>query len=399
MKKVLITMHSMHIGGIETSLIGLLNAFDYTRIQVSLMVFQHQGELMPLIPKEVRLLSYDYRYDVYAVPLRKLLFSRNFMRGVLKIISRLELNFLNKFGVLGKGVWSKTQYLEKYLMPFFPNIKGEYDLCLAFSCAHAITINKVNAKVKAGWIHTDYDKLTPVESIDINNYSRLDYIVTVSEGCQTAFLNHYPQFLDKTIVIENVLSKEFIHEQSVEQDVEKEMPANNGEVRLLSIGRFGHAKNFDNIPEICRSLIELGCKIKWYIVGYGNDEQLILDKINELGMSDLVIILGKKENPYPYIKACDIYIQPSRYEGKAVTVREAQLLGKPVVITDFATSQCQLRDAEDGIIVPMDNKKCADGIAGLINDSSLRSRLIQSCLKGDYANQSELSKIYRLMEI
>lgn len=86
-------------------------------------------------------------------------------------------------------------------------------------------------------------------------------------------------------------------------------------------------------------------------------------KITEAGMQERVIILGKKDNPYPYMRACELYVQPSRYEGKAVTVREAQLLGKPVVITSYATSASQLEDGVDGVVVPMDNAGCAAGIA------------------------------------
>ena len=71
----------------------------------------------------------------------------------------------------------------------------------------------------------------------------------------------------------------------------------------------------------------------WYVVGYGGDELLIRKAIAETGMEKHFVLVGKQINPYPYIKACDIYVQPSRYEGKAVTVREAQILGKSVAIT------------------------------------------------------------------
>ena len=115
-------------------------------------------------------------------------------------------------------------------------------------------------------------------------------------------------------------------------------------------------------------------------------------------MADRVIILGKKENPYPYIKACDLYVQPSRYEGKAVTVREAQMLCKPVVITRYATSASQLEDGVDGVIVPMDNEGCAEGIASVIRDEELQLRLIGNTKARDYTNAEEIKKIYRIME-
>ena len=105
--------------------------------------------------------------------------------------------------------------------------------------------------------------------------------------------------------------------------------------RDIHQSRFCRAKNFDNVPDICRRLCEKGLDIKWYLIGFGGDEALIRQKIREAGMDERVIMLGKKENPYPYIAACDLYVQPSRYEGKCVTVREAQMLGKPVVITRY----------------------------------------------------------------
>ena len=114
-------------------------------------------------------------------------------------------------------------------------------------------------------------------------------------------------------------------------------------------------------------------------------------------MEDRVIILGKKSNPYPYIKKCDIYIQPSRYEGKAVTVLEAQILKKPVIITAFPSSNSQLENKVDGIIVPMDDEGCAKGIANVIRDKELRQQLIDNCAKRDYSNKTEVEKIYKLM--
>ena len=110
------------------------------------------------------------------------------------------------------------------------------------------------------------------------------------------------------------------------------------------------------------------------------------------------MILGKKDNPYPYIAACDLYVQPSRYEGKAVTVREAQMLGKPVVITNYATSASQLEDGVDGIVVPMDNEGCAEGIAALLRSPEKMAQLAENCRERDYSNAQEIEKIYSMME-
>ena len=175
------------------------------------------------------------------------------------------------------------------------------------------------------------------------------------------------------------------------------MPS-DGAVKILSAGRFCDAKNFDNVPDICRRLMENGLDVKWHLIGYGGEEPLIRQKIAEAGMQERVIILGKKDNPYPYMRACDLYVQPSRYEGKAVTVREAQLLGKPVVITSYATSASQLEDGVDGAIVPMDSVGCAAGIAALLRDPARMQQLSENCASRDYTNSAEIEKIYALME-
>jgi len=168
--------------------------------------------------------------------------------------------------------------------------------------------------------------------------------------------------------------------------------------KLLSIGRFSYPKNFDNLPDICRRLVnEHGeVDLKWFIIGFG-DEEPIRRAIAESGMEEHVILLGKKENPYPYIKACDIYVQPSRYEGKSVTVREAQMLCKPVVVTNYPTASSQIQDGIDGVIVPMDNAGCAQGIANVIADIALQQRLIEYLSTHDYGNESEVEKIYELL--
>jgi len=170
-------------------------------------------------------------------------------------------------------------------------------------------------------------------------------------------------------------------------------------MKLLSIGRFTAAKNYDNVPDIAGRVVAYGIEnLKWYIIGYGGEESLIRRKIEEAGMQKHVILLGKRDNPYPYIKACDIYVQPSRYEGKSITVREAQILGKPVVVTAYPTAASQINDGVDGVIVPLDNEGCARGLADFIGNTALQERIKTNLTKGDFANEAEVNKIYELLK-
>ena len=109
-------------------------------------------------------------------------------------------------------------------------------------------------------------------------------------------------------------------------------------------------------------------------------------------------LLGMQDNPYPCIRRADLYVQPSRYEGKCVTVREAQMLEKPVVITRYATSASQLEENVDGIIVPMDNEGCAAGIARLLKEKTVMAAIAANCAQRDYSNRAEVSKVFHLLK-
>lgn len=396
-KKVLILMPSMFIGGAERSLIGLLEAFDYEKYEVDLFLYRHEGEFLKYIPKEVNLLSEVAKYTTFDRPIKDILKSKLFGFGLARLISKLDLFFYCILHREEKDVWKSMQYISKYITPLLPNIQEHYNLAINFLGIHDVLNKKVNADTKLGWIHTDYLKLFPNKKMDRNSINPLDRIVFVSEDCKESFIKVYPEFKNKAMVMENILSKNFIEKQSQELIVDISNK-NNNEKYICSVGRFSKQKNFENIPFICKNLIKENHDIRWFIIGYGSDEELINNNIIEAGMSKYIKVLGKKENPYPYIKLCDIYIQPSRYEGKAVTVREAQILEKPVIITNFATSSSQLYDGIDGVIVPLDNKACADGISKVIDNKELINKLINNMKHIDYENKNEIKKIYDFME-
>ena len=364
-KKVLFIMPSMFIGGAERSLLGLLDSFDYDRYDVDLFLYRHEGEFLTLIPDNVRVLPEKKQYKTFDVPISGLLKSSLFAFGFSRIIGKISQKLHSIVSKEPSGVWMSMQYISKSLQWLLPKIEGKYDCAVSFLGIPDVLLNKVNADVKIAWNHTDYTILNPNHKYDRKLYSKLDYIASVSENCTKQFLSVYPEFEKKAITVENILSERLLNNQAEEKtaDFKKE-----NEIRLLSIGRFSDAKNFDNVPEICKIIKESGLNVKWYLIGYGGDEPIIREKIKEYGMENDVIILGKKVNPYPYIKACDLYVQPSRYEGNCVSVHEAQILHKPVVITNYATSGSQLTDGFDGVVVPMDNQGCAEGIIKVLND-------------------------------
>ena len=395
-KKVLIIMPSMFIGGAERSLLGLLDAFDYNVYDVSLFLYRHEGDFLPFINEHVRVLPAIPEYATFDVPIKDLLFSSKIKFGLLRLLAKINQKKHSKKHSDENGVWMCMQKISQALQNALPEIPGKYDLGIMFLGIADTLVNKVDAKVKIAWNHTDYITLHPDKSYDRKIFQELDYIASVSEESRNQFLSVYPELKNKAIVIENILSPELIRRQAEEEPVG--MKRIEGETILLSVGRYSYAKNFDNVPDICRRIVENGVPVKWYIIGYGGDEAIIQQRIEENSMQDHVILLGKKTNPYPYIKNCDIYVQPSRFEGKCVTVREAQILHKPVVITNYASSKSQLDDGVDGVIVPLDNKQCAEGISAFILNADRQEKVICGTCDKDYSNKAEIEKIVSVLE-
>ena len=376
---------ALELGGIERSLLGLLDSIDYEKYSVDLFLYAHHGTLFPLINENVNLLP----------EVRELAYLRESFAGKIRhgsIVAagkrlRDEIRLKTGKKVSMDDTWAEV------MRRCAPVLTKHYDLALGFFRPFGFLREKVNADVKVGWVHTDYTGANSDDLLDA--YNGLDYIAAVGEGPKKAFCGVVPPYADKVIVIENSLSDTLVRQQA-EGDVILEMPR-DGSIRLLSVGRFCEAKNFDHVPEICRRIREKGLNVTWYLIGFGQDENLIRERIKSSDMKQYVRILGQKDNPYPYMKECDFYVQPSRYEGKCVSVIEAQVLNKPVVITDYLTASEQLEDGVDGVIVPMDDEGCASGIADLLKDQEKQEMLINNTMNRDYSNREEVNKLYSLI--
>lgn len=395
-KRIFIAIHYLEIGGAEISLIGLLNAIDTEQYNVDLFLYSHRGELLKQVPDTVHLLPEIKKYDVIEKPIKEAIQKGFPDIALARLWAKYQFARYAKKNHLKEGS-AILQYVFDAVTPLLPNINPntEYDLAISFLTPHNIVLNKVKAKKKLAWIHTDYTKISVNVEKEIKVWSQFDHIVSISEDVTRSFLTVFPTLAGKIIKIANILSPRTVREKALVSNLG--VPIQIRGINLLSVGRFSLQKNFDNVPDICRRILQEGCEVYWYIVGYGGDEQLIKEKIKEAGMEEHVILLGKQENPYPFIKECDIYIQPSRFEGNAVTVREAQILYKPVIVTNYPTAHSQIKQGVDGIIVPQDNAGCAHEIAQFIKNKELQQKIVGYLKEHDYGNEKEVQKLYSLI--
>ncbi|MGX2961384.1 glycosyltransferase [Peribacillus sp. JNUCC 23] len=397
MKSILISSFDMEVGGVERSLISMLENFDYKSHAVDLMLYRHQGDFLSLIPNKVNLVKEVPQYTTFRKSISETLKAKQYSIAFSRVLSKINADRTGRVKRIAEPGYYQMQLMWKYALPFLPKIDKEYDVAISYLWPHYFIADKVKAKKKIAWIHTDYSTVETNIKMDLKMWNQFDHIIAVSEACKHSFLTKYRELENKVVVIENINSPEFIRKMA-DEEVDNPMIHDN-RFKVVTVARLSHAKGIDHAVKALKELKGKGYDdIAWYVVGYGGDEAIIKDLIKASKLEDSFILLGKKTNPYPYIKEADLYVQPSRYEGKAVTVGEAQILAKPVMITNYTTAKSQVKDGFDGYITGLSVEGIADGIEKLYEDPAIRNELIKNCRKTNYGNNYELSKLYSLID-
>ncbi|MBO1579740.1 glycosyltransferase [Bacillus sp. XF8] len=391
-KNVLFVINNLNCGGAEKSLISLLNTMDYSSYDVDLFLFKHEGLFFNKIPKQVNILEEPSEYQLFDMPIKAAIM-KCLRQGRLDIaLSRVCAGYIFKSE---KNNARCEQRVWRYLSKSLQTISKKYNVAIGYLEKNPVyfCIDNVNANKKIGFIHTDYDKLGMDPNIDMDYFRSLDHIVTVSDECANVLKQRFPIYNDKIGVIHNIVSPSTIHKMSQEKvDIERKG------IKIVSVGRLSHEKGFDLAVEACKNLVETGYEIKWHIIGEGEGRNKLEKMIEENHLQDHFLLLGLKENPYPYIREADIYVQPSRFEGKSIAIDEAKILHKPIVVTNFSTAKDQIENEENGIIVDMDAHSLSEGIKKLIHNEELRNKLIKNLSDEELGTESEIKKLYTLFK-
>lgn len=396
MKKLLISSFDMEVGGVERSLISMLENFDYNNYCVDLMLYRHKGEFMPLVSKKVNILSELPEYATFRKSINQIIKDKQYSIGLSRVLSKVNAILTSKIKKIVEPGYYQMQLMWKYSLPFLPNIVNEYDVAISYLWPHYFIAYKIRAKRKIAWIHTDYSKIETDVNMDIKMWKKFDSIIAVSEECKNAFLKKYSELEKKVLVIENINSPDLVCSMANENIENNPMDKDN-RFKIITVARLTHAKGIDNAVIALKILKDKGMNFAWYIVGYGGDEAMIRELIIKNGLEDSFILLGKKDNPYPFIKKSDLYVQPSRYEGKAVTVTEAKILGKPILITNYSTAAGQVQNYHDGYITELSIEGIVKGIEKLYLNSELRKTISNNCENTTYENNFELQKLYKII--
>ena len=394
-KKILFVINTMGRAGAETALVELLRRIDKTEYSVYLYVLLGQGEMLSQIPEGVKLVNKNIDvHSVHDAEGRKHI-GKKVVKAFVKDTNGIKLfpyMCANGIGMLRKKQILPDKLLWRAISDGAARTTKKFDIAVSYieGAAAYYVADHVNADKKVAFIHVDYEKAGYTRELDRDCYLQFDRIFGVSGEVADVFKKVYPELEGKTDVFHNMLNTEMIKEKSV-----------NGTgftddfkgTRILTVGRLMKQKAFEVSIRACLKLKKQGENIRWYVLGEGDQRNKLEALIKELNLENDFLLLGATDNPYPYMREADLYVHCSRFEGKSIAVQEAQILGKPIIVSDCSGNREQVVPDEDGIICEFKSSSIAKSIRELIHDKEKREYISRNALKKNDGQGEEIKKL------
>lgn len=387
MKKILFVIYSLGYGGAERSLVNLLQELPKDAYEIDLLLFRKQGAFLQQLPENVRVLDTPAELAGLYAPV---------FRAGKQMVTKVTGTVCGKISRRKKKAAAAFRWKHFYGKKI-QNLPGRYDVAVAYVGAEVMYFvrDKVRADRKVVWIHNDYRTAGYSKIDDAPYMADMDAIVSVSEECVEVLRQEFHEYRGKMRYIANITSSKVIRAQA-----ELFQPEEYGgsACNILSVGRLWPQKGFDMAIEAAKILKDKGFEFRWFVVGDGYLRKNLQKQIRNAGLEEEFILLGTRNNPYPYIRNCTILAQTSRYEGKSVVLDEGKILCAPIVNTAYPTAADQILDGKEGLIVEMSPQGIADGIAELLTNPQRRSDFKQYLSEREYGNQQEVEKYCQVLD-
>lgn len=242
---------------------------------------------------------------------------------------------------------------------------NKYDVSICYPYQHQILsiLTRNSSKNSIIFIHSNIEKKYK-EKISKHmrqiRYDKFKKIICVSNDALSSFRKLYPLYKGISTSINNYIDGEKIVYKSKEKIDENYQKTD--EIKFINIARHEEkSKKITRIINSTKKLINEGYKFRVYLIGYGEDTKLYNEKIKQQGLGNTIILLGKKNNPYPYLKNSNCLIMSSAYEGYGIVLDEARVLNVPFISTNVADSKI-LTDNGYGILCENSEKGVYNGM-------------------------------------
>ena len=385
-KKIIFVTQALWIGGIETALVNLLNHLDYEQFDITCLVTENYLQMAKHITPKCRLLVADRHSTVS--------FQKQYRFQRLYDWMEEPQNASKSRRLLWKIL--KAPEMRLYAAYLKEQLKGEhFDTAVIYSDRVAeLTVRGISADRFLMFYHNaEMGKAYH----DGFGYRASEKIVAVSEAQCKKLMVLRPRYADKMLAIPNYVDVEATLEKAGKGSAEAVFPETG--IHIVSCGRLAHQKGFDIAIEACAKLVKMGYSdLHWYILGTGPDKKYLESLIQEYRVADNFHLLGVKSNPFPYMQAAALYVQPSRSEGYSLSVLEARVLACPVVAT-YAAAEEQLTDGVSGTLCETSAEAIAAAVARHLENPELSDnyRKALRAFSFDDVNTKIMQKIESLL--
>lgn len=395
MKRALFVINTLGMGGAEQALINLLRQLEGT-YDCSLYVMLSQGELIHRIPSFVHVLNSSFDDHSVLSNEGRMVIAKNILTSACRHGALLkDIPYILKSAWIMKktGEMHYDKLLWRLVSDSAMNF-GEYDLAVSFieGASAYYVADHVTAKRKACFIHVDYEKAGYKKELDGDTFLKFDRIFAVSEEVLSSFAHMYPQYAFKLQVFHNLIDQDEIRRKAKEGNGFQDSFTG---FRILTIARLTKQKDLSVSIEAMRRLKADGVHARWYVLGEGDERHHLENLIMQKHLQDDFILSGVKENPYPYIRTCDIYVHATAFEGRSIAIEEALTLGRPVIVSDCNGNREQVQDGVNGLMVPFQAEAIAHGIELLLQNEKLREKLAAAASKIRFGKE-DLPKLLEL---
>ncbi|EMI9090644.1 glycosyl transferase [Bacillus cereus] len=392
-KKILFMVINMNIGGTEKALLNMIAEIPKDKYEVTILMLEKKGDFLNFIPKGVRIEDVkDYEEIQYILnkPSRLVIADLIKKRKIVKALQLAVLYVISK-------IMKERSVILKYCLQNYEDVYKNYDIAIAYAgpmdFISYFVANKIEARRKVQWIHFDIEKIYFNKHFVNKVYKNFQHVFVVSDLGKRKLIQTVPELINKTDTFFNIISPEMISKMANEgigfaDDFEG--------VRILTVGRLSIEKGQDLTISVLAKLKEAGYNVKWYCIGDGKERGMYEKLVKNYDVQGNYIFLGAVSNPYPFMKQCDIYVQPSRHEGYCITLAEARCFNNPIISTDFTGASEQIIHNHNGLIVQFDEQQMYDSIVQILSDKSLEECLRKNIEKEVVDTREELKKLYEI---
>lgn len=374
MKKICFVVEYMYCGGVEKSILSLLQFIDRRKYEITILLMKKKGDLLSELPNDIEICEIPFPEDEiddllmgHHYALNKAIKDGNLAEAMRKAVRGVVMSIKSRSDCEKRLRYYKS--IEKKIAEY----PKEFDVVIdymgygLFNTFYAA--RKVRGKVKISWVHFEPYQAIPDFDVFYEILDEYQHIMCVSENTKKQMKNIMPKLSNRYHTFYNIVDSKDLHLKAQKEIV----PKKTGEIAIVSIGRLDPPKGFDLGIVVIERLFAEGYPVKWYIVGEGWQREILQEYIEKSNIArECVVLLGQKLNPYPYIDMCDIYFQPSRHEGYGIALAEARAFNKPIVATDFAGAKEQLVEGKTGLITTCSEEGLYQALKQLLDNCELR---------------------------